>query len=769
MTRPTKTSERLALLSQLLSAYELRREQGMPVSPEELCADYPELATELRERIDVLRKFERLAGDTSGGPNGTVVDIPPPSLSPPGFEIIEELGRGGMGIVFRAVQASLNRQVALKLLLGSMPLPADERRRLPAEAEIVASLQHPHIVHVHEVGEHEGHPYFVMELVEGQTLAEAVRRQPFPPPAAAQLTRTLAQAVHYAHERGVIHRDLKPANVLVSRDGSERRRDAAPSSLPKIVDFGLATMGSDDARAEANADGKTGAVGLIGTPSYMAPEQTGQSDWPIGRATDVYGLGAILYELLTGRPPFLAATPVDTVQQVVSDEPVPPRRLQPKIDRDLETICLKCLAKDPDRRYRSAADLADDLDCFLGQRSIAARRSGPIERGWKWVRRHRPLAALFGVVILATLGGLLLAVRHEAELHRSADQLGKQARLALDAQAEAERFRALAEEREEHAQRELIDATATIQSLLNSLDWPGADPDRSMPAAELRERQMRATIECYERLSQRRPDDVPVKRELAKALRDLGVLRAQRLKGDFDVILGRSADLAESLRGQLPDREVDEMCVHCLEQRAMLLFPLGRIAEAEQDFIRLAGLWERIAPTTDSELRRELSHRRLWYAAVASQSERAVEADAMYVDLVARTKRARERFPFSGKLADMYVRIAMERFVRTERQAENADTLQRLLPLMVEFKSAIDSEPATLRPIFERGLAECHYRRSVAKHHLNAHSSAARSLRRAIRIERRLLETNPEDREAVQRLSRYERTLRSWADSPEAT
>ena len=288
---------------------------------------------------------------------------PPPataagaSVAVPGYEILGELGRGGMGVVYQARQTKLNRLVALKMILAGSHAGAADLARFRTEAEAVARLQHPNIVQVYEVGEHEGMPFFSLEFCGGGSLEKKLDGTPLPPKEAAALVETLARAMQAAHEQRVIHRDLKPANVLLAEDGT-----------PKITDFGLAKK-LDEA-------GQTQTGAIMGTPSYMAPEQAGGKSGEIGPAADVYALGAILYECLTGRPPFKAATALDTLMQVVGDEPVPPPQLQPKAPRDLETICLKCLHKEARKRYESAAELADDLRRFLD--------GEPIRRG-RWV------------------------------------------------------------------------------------------------------------------------------------------------------------------------------------------------------------------------------------------------------------------------------------------------------------------------------------------------------------------------------------------------
>jgi serine/threonine protein kinase len=378
----------------------LHAERGPAAPLEEYLRRFPALAAPLRAQFAVdgalaaaPPSWDTWAPETlSPAEAGRPAVTGRPAVA--GYEILEELGRGGMGVVYLARQTALKRLVALKMIKAGDLADADELARFRREAEAVARLQHPHIVQIHEVGEHDGRPFFSLEYVEGGTLARHLSGKPLPGRPAAELLETLSRAVHYAHQRGIIHRDLKPANVLlafsdVSHKRSEGERFCEASlnaAVPKITDFGLAK--------QLHAEGtQTQSRAVLGTPSYMAPEQGVGNGPAVGPAADVYGLGAILYEVLTGRAPFVGESAYDTLVQVLNLDPVPPARLQPKVPRDLETICLKCLRKEPAERYGSAEELADDLRRFLEGQPIRARRAGRVERLVKWVKR-RPAAAV---------------------------------------------------------------------------------------------------------------------------------------------------------------------------------------------------------------------------------------------------------------------------------------------------------------------------------------------------------------------------------------
>jgi tetratricopeptide (TPR) repeat protein len=393
----------------------LRLERGEAPQPAEYGARFPRHADTLQAQFELQAHLELPSDAPTVVPGESPRAGGPPLPDVPGYELLEEIGRGGMGVVYKARQAGLDRLVALKMVLAGAYAGEAERARFRGEALAVARLQHPHVVQVFAVGEHEGHPFLALELLEGGSLAERLRGGPLPPRQAAELAERLARAVQAAHEAGVVHRDLKPANILLGGDGTA-----------KVADFGLAK------RLDAAGPTQSGAV--MGTPAYMAPEQAGGRAKEVGPAADVYALGAILYEMLTGRPPFQAESPLETLQQVLTRDPVGPRRLRPQVPRDLETVCLKCLHKEPAGRYASAAALADDLRRFLDGRPVQARRVGRLGRAWRWCRRRPLVACLCVALALALLAGpvVILYVLHTTrELDRARARAAQEKGLTL--------------------------------------------------------------------------------------------------------------------------------------------------------------------------------------------------------------------------------------------------------------------------------------------------------------------------------------------------
>jgi hypothetical protein len=423
-----------ALLDLINHEIVLRGEFATPPNQDEYLSRFPDLATDLKMLFEVHVAIEADSADEFKTVTDPRVISPPLTVWPsvPNYQIVEVLGEGGMGIVYKAFDQRLKRTVALKMIRGSRAGPED-LRRFRSEAEAVAKLDRPGIVHIYEFGEHQQEPFFALEYVDGGSLSGHLNGQPQAPAQAARLVEDLARSVEDAHRLGIIHRDLKPGNILL-----QRTNDAAAPWVrdgvgyqPKIADFGLAKQildASDSAQTQ----------GIVGTPSYMAPEQAGELGRRLGPSADVYALGAILYELLTGRAPFRGESVLETLEQVRTQAPIAPTRLQPKVPRDLETICLKCLRKDPAKRYPSAAALADDLGRFLRREPIQARPVGMLETARLWCVRRPAQAALLagsfvGVIIFVCLAFWALlehAVAGREETQRRAQEYDVKIKLA---------------------------------------------------------------------------------------------------------------------------------------------------------------------------------------------------------------------------------------------------------------------------------------------------------------------------------------------------
>jgi tetratricopeptide (TPR) repeat protein len=394
-------------LFDLLERWEDRFRNGDDPTPESLYGADHSLLEELRVLIGRQKRlYARL-----GLVKTPMVEVGAAPLSPtsiPGYEILAEIGRGGMGLVYRALDLRLGRIVAIKTIAQGEFATMEQRERFRAEAQAVARLHHPNIITIHAIDEHDHRPYLSLEFAAGGSLAQRLAEKPMAPREAADMLETLARAVYAAHQAGVVHRDLKPSNVFLTAEGT-----------PKIADFGLAKLLDSDS-------GRTLSGQIVGTPSYMAPEQAEGHSKRVGPAADVYALGAILYHALTGRPPFLGESPLETIRMATSTDAVSLRRLRPEVPRDLETICLKCLAKEPTKRYGSTAALADDLRRFLDGRSIAARPVGPVGRLWRWGRRNPMLAATTVALVagfaLGTPAFLVLWLHARSEQARAESQ-----------------------------------------------------------------------------------------------------------------------------------------------------------------------------------------------------------------------------------------------------------------------------------------------------------------------------------------------------------
>ena len=469
-----------------------------------------------------------LSGPVPAGRSGVrTVSSPAIPSAPPGYVIERELGRGGMGVVYLARQIGLNRPVALKMVLAGGYAGPEELVRFLAEAEAIAQLRHANVVQIYEVGTHAGQPYFTLEYCGGGALDGKLGGDPMVSGEAARLVEAVARGVQAAHAAGIIHRDLKPHNVLLAADGT-----------PKVTDFGLAKrLGSGSDLTQ------TGAV--LGTPSYMAPEQAAGKGKGVTPAADVYALGAILYELLTGRPPFKAATPLDTLLLVLSAEPVAPRQLNPRVPADLETITLKCLHKHPARRYPTAGELADDLKRFQAGEPILARPVSALERGWRWVRRNPLLAgvvvgvpALLAVTTVVVLVALLMTASANVQLAAAQQK-------AENERGEADRQRELAEARLEKA----IEAVDRMMTRVSGERW-AVDP----ALQDERRQVLEEAVEFFKGFSAEDSADPRVRAEGAKAYSR--VAAAYMMLGELgkaEAAAGESARLYEGLMAEFPE------------------------------------------------------------------------------------------------------------------------------------------------------------------------------------------------------------------------
>jgi tRNA A-37 threonylcarbamoyl transferase component Bud32 len=515
--QPVNGTQHEQALDEILTAYLKAVDAGLAPDRRELLARHPELAADLErffaDQDAISRWTEPLRGLDVDTPPDAVVNRPDPPLGSFGdFELLGVLGRGGMGAVYKARQRSLNRCVALKVVRSGELASSAEVRRFRIEAEVVAGLEHPNIVPVHDVGERDGLFYLSMRLVEGGTLAQRLEELTADPRTAARLMVDVALAVHFAHQRGVLHRDLKPGNILLDADGR-----------PLVADFGLARRVEDDSSVT-----QSGAI--VGTPSYMAPEQASGVKGSATTAADVWGLGAVLYALLTGRPPFRGDTVLETLEQVKGREPEPPGRLKRDVDCDLETVCLKCLEKDPQRRYASAEAFGADLDRWLRGEPIQARAIGRFGRLCRLCRRNPVVSVLVSAMVLV----LLSAVAGLAGGTWLFWQEGQKTKAAL----------ARADAKNQWARRAVNDMyTHVAEQWL--VEAPHMDDTR---------RQFLEKALAYYEESVKEPATEPEDRlELGRALRRMADLRARYFHANAESNYRTSADVLEKLTDDFPD------------------------------------------------------------------------------------------------------------------------------------------------------------------------------------------------------------------------
>jgi len=644
---------------------------------------------------------QRLALQDSTPPQHTLGREEPgavPSRIGP-YVIRRRLGGGGMGVVYEGYDHRLRRVVAVKMLRTVLDGSSAVRTRLLREAEAVARLRHPNIVQIYDVSEAEDHPYLVLELVAGGTLSDRIAGEPQQPTVAARLVRLLALAIHHAHQEGIVHRDLKPANVLLEHDADALpRSDFASASIPfplesaipRITDFGLAKL--SDAAGDITRTGT-----LMGTPCYMAPEQARPGKNPVGPPTDIHALGAILYKLLTGRPPFQDVGLGETLELVCTADPPPPRLLQPKVPRDLETICLKCLRKDPAERYATAAALADDLDRFLRHRPIQARPAGNAERVWRWARRNPAVAALatgLGLLVVTVIVGLSVGLtvlsRLNSNLDRTNDHLEENNRKLKEVNDEERRAR-------EFAQRLLEDMTSP--EALHFLE--------TQPELRPQQRQfLQKVVDYYQDFTR-----APAGENAARERRALAFLRMARLlarlgaKDESIQAFQKAVDAYAALDTERPDYPAYQEKL--AESWGGLSISLGSIhhnIEAMHPARQALKIWQRLAAAypADSRIRSQLASTQAGLASILRVQGDVVEAEALCLQAMAVQRQLVAEFPGAPEhrvglagvhynLGDCYVGLGRPQKAEVHRREALAlmEVLVKEYPERFEYRSML--------------------------------------------------------------------------------
>jgi eukaryotic-like serine/threonine-protein kinase len=702
-----------------------------------------------------------------------------------GYEILGELGRGGMGVVYKARQVGLNRLCALKMILAGGLAGADAIARFKIEAEAIAHLQHPNIVQVYEIGEADDCPYFSLEFVDGINLQAKIAATPQGAAETARLMQQICQGVDAAHKRGVLHRDLKPANVLLTKD-----------NIPKITDFGLAK------RIEEKDVGQTRTGAILGTPSYMAPEQAMGRAKEVGPAADIYSLGAVLYDMLTGRPPFRGETVMDTLNQVQKLEPLPPRDLVPKVPLDLQTICLKALEKDPNKRYATAGEMADDLRRFLAGEPILARPTPAWERAAKWVKRRPALATAISVssvalITILTVGGLWLnterlqAAERELAAKDRADQqaeiAGQKEALAtaeINRREEAERLQGLAD-------KHFKQARTAVNEMLYKI---GGRELRFDPGTELVRRSLvNKALEFYMDLLKDRDTDPSLRAETAEAdflvgnvFRDLGQLddsikhfrlALQRYgelqkenptkKGNRFGVAAATMEIAftEQMQGQSQESEKTyrqaleffgplaedfpkesiyrDDTASIYDNLGSIFASQGRFKEAEASFDKALTIRNALMAEgfNDAELRKRMARLQGNRAALLVKMDRLAEAERCLLASRDIAKTLSKEAPFDPDYARDWAASCLNLAIcygkLTKWQAA-ADALREAIGILDELKT---DYPRT--PIFGQELGRAHYELGMVHGNAGQIQHAQEEFEKAAEIQRQVLAKQP--------------------------
>jgi tetratricopeptide (TPR) repeat protein len=699
-------SERESRLFEVLTDYLQSVESGRAPCRDTLLESHPELARELAAFLDEEDRLHRLMESIRSGIDGIFPDDAPigaqgaddgpvagpdragrPSQGPRvihrdpagagesrdfgDYELLEVIGSGGMGVVFQARQKGLDRLVAVKMIRGGDLAAEDDLRRFRLEAGASAQLDHPHIVPIYEVGEHQGYCYYVMKLFEGGSLDRRLDEFVADPRAGATLVATVARAVHHAHQRGVLHRDLKPSNILIDEEGRGH-----------VADFGLAK------RLGVNADAtQTGLI--MGTPSYMAPEQASGKRDAVTTATDVYGLGALLYSLLTGRPPFRGGTVLETIEQVRLREPDPPTSVSGRLDRDLQTICLSCLRKEPHRRYASAAALADDLDRWAAGEPIAARPILHWERAWRWARREPLSAGLAAALVLLSALGVAGLVVSNVIISRERDLAQTQGWIARDESRHAEFQRRRAEDRSRQARRAVDEMYTEVAE-----KWLYEQPHLSQVQRDFLEK----ALAFYETFSREEGEDAEVQLERAKALSRLAwlQLRLGRPRA-AEASLYKPVEILSALVDQFPDHPL------YLEELAKVRSTLGshlseqkRWKEANQVREAAVDAYETLVKRFPAEAgyRIQLATNQAQLGFQYQLTGRALEAQKLAFDGLNSLDRLQHDFPGRSDPHDLSTRMRVledvgcilienRRFAEAEKALRESITIAERLPHLV--------------------------------------------------------------------------------------
>jgi serine/threonine-protein kinase len=663
-------------------------------------------------------------GGAATGPETPARPAASPVPCVAGYDVLGKVGQGGMGAVYRARHLRLNRVVALKVIADAPNAPPEALVRFRQEAEMTARLQHPNIVQIHEVGEYPGGSYLALEYVDGPTLDRQISGTPQPPRAAARLVAALAQAVHYAHGQGVIHRDLKPANVLLTAAG-----------VPKITDFGLA-------RHVELESGLTTAGAVLGTPSYMAPEQADGRLKDIGPHTDVYALGAVLYECLTGRPPFRGATVLDTLAQVRQQDPVPPHRLLGSNKRacpaDLETICLKCLQKEPTRRYGSARALADDLRCFLDGRPIRARPVGWVEHTWRWARRNPGWATALGTaaaLLLTAVGALALGL----------------------AAVERERQRTAAAR--EQAEENFAQAKDAVDQYLTAVTRDRRLNDQDF--FELRKKLLETAVPFYERFARAKTGDPQQEAARGRAYWRLAFVRSamgekEAALADYERMRGVFAQLAADFPAE---PEYRQALARSHNNQGLLLQALGRWPEAEAAYHRALDLKVQLAADFPAvpACRQDLAGSHGNLGILLEALGRRPDAEAEFRRALALQAQLAADFPaepaYRQDLAKTHNNLGLV-LQALGKWPEAEAECRRALALQARLAADFPAEPA-----YRQELAHTHNSLGTLLADLGKRPEAEAEFRRAIALQEKLATDFPTVPEYRQDLSKHHNNL----------